>query len=56
MNEWPLQQIPSPEYLPLLRELDEKLEEWRAFYQEAGYAGSEQDFFNHELRGSEHRE
>lgn len=37
-------------YLPLLRELDEKLEEWRGFYQEAGYAGSEEDFFNHELR------
>lgn len=38
------------EYLPRLRDLDEKLEEWRAFYRDAGYAGAEQDFFNHELR------
>ena len=37
-------------YLPLLKELDEKLNEWRAFYEEAGYAGSEQDFFSHDLR------
>jgi hypothetical protein len=37
-------------FLPLLRELDEKLEEWRAFYSDAGYPGAEEDFFNHELR------
>lgn len=37
-------------YLPLLKELHEKLDEWRDFYLEAGYAGAEQDFFNHDLR------
>ena len=36
--------------MPLLKELDDKLEEWRAFYRDAGYAGAEQDFFHHELR------
>lgn len=37
-------------YLPLLHELEEKLEEWRAFYLDAHHAGAEEDFFNHELR------
>ena len=39
-------------YLPLLKELDAKLHEWRQFYAEAGYAGAEQDFFNHDLRAA----
>jgi type VI protein secretion system component VasK len=34
---------------PLLRELEDKLEEWRSFYREAGYAGAEDDYFTHEL-------
>ena len=38
------------EYLPRLKDLDDKLEEWRTFYRDAGYAGAEQDFFSHELR------
>jgi hypothetical protein len=37
-------------FLPLLKELDEKLQEWRDFYQVAGYPGAEQDFFVHGLR------
>jgi hypothetical protein len=37
-------------YLPLLKELDDKLEEWRAFYAETGFTGDEEDFFIHELR------
>ena len=37
-------------FLPLLKELDGKLEEWRSFYQDAGYSGAEHDFFSHELR------
>lgn len=39
-------------FLPLLRELNEKLEEWKGFYETAGYAGAEQDFFVHDLRSS----
>jgi hypothetical protein len=37
-------------YLPRLRDLNNKLEEWQAFYETAGYGGAEQDFFNQELR------
>ena len=37
-------------FLPLLKELDEKLEEWRDFYRIAGYPGAEQDFFTQGLR------
>jgi hypothetical protein len=37
-------------YLPPLRELERTLEEWRAFYAEAGYEGAERDFFIHHLR------
>lgn len=37
-------------YLPLLKELDAKLEEWRSFYEQAGHPGAAQDFFVHELR------
>ena len=37
-------------YLPLLRELNEKLNEWQAFYQDAGYPDAELDFFTQELR------
>jgi hypothetical protein len=37
-------------YLSLLKQLDQKLEEWHAFYTEAGFAGVEDDFFLHELR------
>ena len=33
-------------FLPLLKVLDEKLEEWREFYEMAGHAGAEEDFFN----------
>lgn len=37
-------------YLPQLKRLQEKLDEWRSFYLDAGYAGAEEDFFTHELR------
>ncbi|MEQ1913237.1 MAG: hypothetical protein ABMA15_30775 [Vicinamibacterales bacterium] len=37
-------------YLPTLRELDDKLGEWRSFYREVGSPGAETDFFVHELR------
>src|SRR5262245_7555118 len=37
-------------YLPLLKDLEATREEWRAFYQEAGYEGSDEDFFRHEFR------
>lgn len=38
------------ESLPPLRDLNDKLDEWRAFYDDTGYDGAEQDFFNYELR------
>lgn len=38
-------------YLPPLAELERALQEWRAFYEEAGYEGAERDFFLHDLRG-----
>jgi hypothetical protein len=37
-------------YLPLLKDLEATREEWRAFYEAAGYTGADQDFFSHELR------
>jgi hypothetical protein len=37
-------------YLPLLRSLDDKLGEWRSFYQDVGHDGAEQAFFEHDLR------
>lgn len=38
-------------YLPPLADLERSLQEWRAFYEEAGYEGVERDFFLHDLRG-----
>jgi hypothetical protein len=35
----------------LLKDLEATREEWRAFYRDAGYEGSDEDFFRHELRG-----
>ncbi len=37
-------------FLPLLRSLDTKLAEWQDFYQQAGFAGAEEDVFAHDLR------
>jgi hypothetical protein len=37
-------------FLPLLRELEDKLQEWRAFYRGTDYAGAEDDYFAQELR------
>jgi hypothetical protein len=37
-------------YMPPLAALEKTLEEWRAFYKEAGYEGAERDFFLHDLR------
>jgi hypothetical protein len=37
-------------YLPLLKQLDATLDEWRSFYAETGFTGDEEDFFVRELR------
>lgn len=37
-------------YLPLLSDLEQAQEEWRAFYRDAHADGADEDFFTHEFR------